>query len=392
MKIWKIKQYLPALLLYVQRRLEGERGFLVAVRTRDICGVDKRCGMAVHSLMMRLVEKGLARQFKKGNIPNREEGCEGGLNSFEEVDMTTAARRIRTVAAVFELSQKLGILQYVEYEPPPREWCTNDGCLYEGLLTAEGCRRGVCVRYRVWVHSRDRRTWGAKERWRRRRDEEAGGCIRQQVADALWELAEKYDVGVWYEYVRVGVGVNQYDVFCGVVVNGVRLDQPYCRAVEECVEEMLREYKRELERLREPPEPALVIKIDPAEELLKEWPELQAFGVEWVRKWLDLRERLMEIAKVMRRFPWMADVVRQRPVSILHPYMIEVYVAKDGSEACISLTPPKAYCAQNGAVKETRLELEFSRYETYEGKIKEVYRPKGLLAFAAAAKEYVRVL
>jgi hypothetical protein len=54
-------------------------------------------------------------------------------------------------------------------------------------------------------------------------DEEAGGCIRQQVADALWELAGRFDVGVWYEYVRVGAGVNQYDVFCGVVVNGVRL-------------------------------------------------------------------------------------------------------------------------------------------------------------------------
>ncbi len=76
--------------------------------------------------------------------------------------MTTAARRIRITAAVFELPQKLGILQYVEYEPPRREWCTNDGCLYEGVLTAEGCRKGVCVRYRVWVHSRDRRTWGGK--------------------------------------------------------------------------------------------------------------------------------------------------------------------------------------------------------------------------------------
>jgi hypothetical protein len=26
MKVWKIKQYLPALLLYVQRRVEGGRG------------------------------------------------------------------------------------------------------------------------------------------------------------------------------------------------------------------------------------------------------------------------------------------------------------------------------------------------------------------------------
>jgi hypothetical protein len=59
----------------------------------------------------------------------------------------------------------------------------------------------------------------------------------------------------------------------------------------------MEEYKRELERMGEPPEPALVIKIDPVEELLKEWPELQAFGVEWVRKWLDLRDRLIEIAK-----------------------------------------------------------------------------------------------
>jgi hypothetical protein len=44
-------------------------------------------------------------------------------------------------------------------------------------------------------------------------------------------------------------------------------------------------------------------------------------------------------------------------------------------------------------VKEVKLELEFKRYETYEDQDKrEIYRPKGLLAFAAAAKEYVRVL
>ncbi len=219
-----------------------------------------------------------------------------------------------------------------------------------------------------------------------------GGCIRQQVADALWELSGRFDVGVWYEYVRVGTWSRQFDVFCGVVVNGVRLDQPHCRAVEECVEEMLRDYRRELERLREPPVPALVIKIDPVEELLREWPELGAFGVEWVKKWLDLRERLIEIAKTLRRFPWMVDVVRQRPMTILHPYTVEVYVAVDGSEACLSLNPPKAFCSQNGAVRAVKLELEFKRYETYEDRIREVYRPKGLLAYATAAREYVRML
>ena len=41
-------------------------------------------------------------------------------------------------------------------------------------------------------------------------------------------------------------------------------------------------------------------------------------------------------------------------------------------------------------MKETRLELEFKRYETYEDRIREIYRPKGLLAYAMAAKEYVR--
>ncbi len=307
--------------------------------------------------------------------------------------MTTAAKKIKTTAAVFELPRRLGILQYVEYEPPPREWCVN-GCLYEGLLTAEGCRRGVCVRYRVWVHSKDRRRWEAKERWRRRRsDEEVGGCIRQQVAEALWELSGQHDVGLWYEYVKVSAGVNQYDVFCGVVVNGVKLYQPHCRSVEDCVRQILEDYKREVEKMKEPPQPALVIKTDPVEELLREWPELEAFGVDWVKAWAPhAREELVEIAKVMRRFPWMVEVVRQRPVSNPHPYLVEVYVARDESETCLTLNQLKTFCARNGAVKEVKLELEFKRYEVYEDKIRGVYRPKGLLAFSTASKEYIRIL
>ena len=142
------------------------------------------------------------------------------------------------------------------------------------------------------------------------------------MADALWVLS---DVGVWYEYKRVGTWIDQYDVFCGVVMGGVRLDQPQCRTAEECVKQILEDYRREVERMRGPPPP------DPAEELLREWPELRAFGVEWVKKWVILRDRLVEIAKVLRRFPWMVDVIMQRPVGILHPYTGEVYVARDGS-------------------------------------------------------------
>ena len=80
----KIRQYLPALLLHIQRRVGGERGFLVAVRTRDICGVDRRCGMAVHSLMMRLVEKGLARRFKKGTYLIERSAAEEVLTALKE--------------------------------------------------------------------------------------------------------------------------------------------------------------------------------------------------------------------------------------------------------------------------------------------------------------------
>jgi predicted transcriptional regulator of viral defense system len=84
MKVWKIRQYLPALLLYVQRRVGGGRGFLFSVRTRDICGVDRRCGMAVHSLMMRLVERGLARRYKKGTYLIERAAVEEVLTALRE--------------------------------------------------------------------------------------------------------------------------------------------------------------------------------------------------------------------------------------------------------------------------------------------------------------------
>jgi predicted transcriptional regulator of viral defense system len=84
MKVWKIRQYLPALLLHIQRRVDSERGFLVAVQTRDVCGVDRRCGRAVHSLMMRLVEKGLARRFKKGIYLIERRAVEEVLTALKE--------------------------------------------------------------------------------------------------------------------------------------------------------------------------------------------------------------------------------------------------------------------------------------------------------------------
>ena len=72
--------------------------------------------------------------------------------------------------------------------------------------------------------------------------------------------------------------------------------------------------------------------------------------------------------------------------------MVEVYVAVDGSEVCLLLTLSKVFRARDGSVREVKLELAFSRYETYEEKIREVYKPKGLLAYATTAKEYVKLI
>jgi len=80
----KIRQYLPALLLHMQRRMGGERGVVVAVRTRDVCGMDRRCGMAVHSLMMRLIEKGLAKRYKKGIYLIERRAVEEVLTALRE--------------------------------------------------------------------------------------------------------------------------------------------------------------------------------------------------------------------------------------------------------------------------------------------------------------------
>jgi hypothetical protein len=64
--IEKIKQYLPDLLWYNQRRAGGGRGVVVSVHTRHVCGVGRLCGQEVRRLMMSLVEKVLARRHKKG--------------------------------------------------------------------------------------------------------------------------------------------------------------------------------------------------------------------------------------------------------------------------------------------------------------------------------------
>jgi hypothetical protein len=57
-----------------------------------------------------------------------------------------------------------------------------------------------------------------------------------------------------------------------------------------------------------------------------------------------------------------------------------------------SPSPRRRFFEHETTRRRVKLELEFKRYETYEEKIREVYRPKGLLAFTTAAREYVRLI
>lgn len=62
----KAEQHLPALIWYLQRRGRSDRGVVIAVWTREICGVDRRCGWALRRLMTSLVAQGLAKRHKQG--------------------------------------------------------------------------------------------------------------------------------------------------------------------------------------------------------------------------------------------------------------------------------------------------------------------------------------
>jgi len=286
-------------------------------------------------------------------------------------------KTIKTAASVFELPQKLGILQYVDYVPEKQ--CTTKGCLYEGLLTAEGCKRGVCVRYRVLVHSKDRRRWEAKGRWEKG-SEEIGGCLRQSVADALWELAGMYEVEVWYEYkTRCSTCPGMWTMAdCGIALNGIRLHPPYCHTVSECIEQILKDYRRAVEVLKEPPMKA---QDYDATKFLKEHPELQVFGVDWVKTWLPYaKERMMQIAKILQN----EKVKAIEKIGIReNPHLIEIYTASD--EVCIAVSA-EVYCLSDQELLSGRSRARKMSLD-YIG----LTKPKGLMAFVKT-KGFVRVV
>ncbi len=269
--------------------------------------------------------------------------------------------KVRTAVAIFELPQKLGILQYVEYEPVH---CS--GCLHTGLLTAESCRRGVCVKYRVWVWSKDGRRWEAKEKWRKRGDEDSGGCLRQQVADALWELAERgYDVAVSGE--------------CGIVINGVAVSRPRCRGVEECVRQMLEEYKK---RLENPPPPRRSPEEEEYETLLQQYAWLGWWHREAVASALKQhRQALLDLLRRLDAVPhFVAAFIGRFELDLR--CVVEVFSGGSGNYCisfCVKDARTATYCYEQGrGWYAAPQQPKFLRLKPLEdGRLVEVYSLEG---------------
>jgi hypothetical protein len=275
------------------------------------------------------------------------------------------ANQRRDPAEVFELPKLLGVAQHVEYDPQELERYRSA----TGLLRAEGCSRGVCIKYKVWVWSGDGKGWSASGR--RRRQEDGGGCLRQQVADALWELAERgYDVGV---------------EDCEVVVNGVRLGVITCRSVDNCVERIVQEYKYVLNAPRRDPNE------EEYEDLLRRYPKLRWWnksavvdiikrggGARWAL--YDLLSRLADVDEKVWAFLGRFNVDLRCTV--------EVY--SRGEELCVRFhignCEPRMYCYRAGegwrAVNDTPKYIRLMPAEG--GKAVEVY--------AIQNKEYLRVV
>jgi predicted transcriptional regulator of viral defense system len=65
-------------------RLAEAAGTTTASIRDDVRGVDRRCYVVVHSVMMRLVEKGLARRFKKGTYLIERWAVEEVISALKE--------------------------------------------------------------------------------------------------------------------------------------------------------------------------------------------------------------------------------------------------------------------------------------------------------------------
>jgi hypothetical protein len=286
--------------------------------------------------------------------------------------------KLKRTVNLFELPQRLGILQYVEYEPPQREWCTAEGCPYEGILLAEGCKKGVCIKYRAWVFSRDGREWWVSPRPRRKKEESGG--LSQWVADILMELAERHTVEIDRDFT--------------IIIDGTPIGMPSCRSPEECRKEILSELKRAREAPPPPPPPA----EEEYKRLIEKYVWLRQWRKDVVIEYLKREKRLF--LEVLERLanPEVPDIVPLflSRFDIVPGCSVEVFRGIDDDKICVSfcvngkIQQILVYCYERGeGWRPLEGALRPFRVGIVDGRLRDIYifRNESLVP-----KRYVRIV
>jgi hypothetical protein len=136
----------------------------------------------------------------------------------------------------------------------PRFWelprrLSTYGCLEGGHVVARGAFKGLRLQYRIVY---DAELWRQIEAARAEREKVVNRAgVLQAVADALYELAEKYEVGL---VKRCRYGMSRVPLRCEhfVVVNGIEVRAGVCygaRSGGECASRILQEAELERERV-----------------------------------------------------------------------------------------------------------------------------------------------
>lgn len=71
-------------MIYYLHNKKAEKGNIVVVRTREICGTDRRCGWELRKLMMFLVSRGIATRHKQGVYVIEKGAIEKALYALSE--------------------------------------------------------------------------------------------------------------------------------------------------------------------------------------------------------------------------------------------------------------------------------------------------------------------
>jgi hypothetical protein len=127
----------------------------------------------------------------------------------------------------------------------PRRFGITYGCVEDGYVVAAGAAKGLHMRYRIVY---DVGLWRQIERGRAELERmKNGGGVLQVVADAIYELAEKHEVGLER---RCEYGMSGIPLRCKhyVLVDGVRVEAGVCGGAashSECIKLILQQIERE---------------------------------------------------------------------------------------------------------------------------------------------------